>query len=591
MQTLGYEEELPQEEMIEQDHELLKLSDEVLAGLKKDIIQGMSSWQSAISAPQTSWDAWEAMYNDDPNASGVPPEGFEWSHFPLIRPHIRSLVASLMQAVTAHSPWVQMMATRDASIVTEELGPNGELIQKEVPGVEVMSQAAEIVHNVIQKHGGLQAIKMVLRNTFIQGGRGVLYVAPAVDDDELLEMEVIDGRNFCFDPPYVKHLWDERLMMMGHRTFMPLSMVNELIESGELYDVSLAPSSSEAEGMRVSQYTPVAGGEIENQTEHIWTLFKKCSLKKGAPKEWYRIIYAGGAQEILGVYKHDLGYNHYIDFAEEPESNKFIKAGSIAGSLSPIQHMYTNALGTLDLGSQMSAFPYMFAIGMTTTDMFKAKMGQVTSVPHGVQIQVVKTEFDPSTIPLLTEKLEEVAGTITGTSRAGTGGELSQNTTATEAQGYFMAQSKTEQGYINDLACSFERLYATVHMMLLKHPQWAEKVLYGIADGNWVQILEAAVGCRYVLAGNVLTNSVINRQQLAQTLLPLTADPRYGIDLYELGRFTIDTMADGPVKERLQKPKEVVDAEIAQQQAIQFAAMASEGRDSGAGADSGEQTA
>jgi len=225
---------------------------------------------------------------------------------------------------------------------------------------------------------------------------------------------------------------------------------------------------------------------------------------------------------------------------------------------------------------------------MSARDEFKPKVGTITPVPHGVEIQVVQVPFNPSIIPQLLEKLEEVAGTITGTSRASTGGELSSNTTATEAQGYFNAQSKTEQGYLNDIAPSIERLYATVHMMLLTHPEWAQKVLYGIAEDNWPKILEGAVGCRYVLAGNVLRNSIINRQQLVNSLLPLSTDPEFGINKYELARFTIDTMADGAAKTTLQLSKEEVDAQIAQQQAIALAGMVQERAGSGGSAKNGK---
>lgn len=569
------------------DHELLKLDDHTIGQLSKEIRQGLDSWMSTVTQHQTRWDAWEAMYNDDVDSSGQPPEGFKWPHFPLIRPHIRSLVASMTQAITSYSPWVQFVATKDASVMLIEPGPDGEPIPREVPGTEVMSQAAEIVHNVIQKHGAVPILKQVLKNAFIQGGRGIMRVAPSdEEDDAMLVMEAIDARNFCFDPPYIKHLWDERIHMVGHRELVPKHMLDEMIMRGELYDVSLSASSNEAETVRTAEYSFGASNE-DNEAVHLWELYKKCSLKEGEPRRWYRILYAGVSEQILAVYEHELGYQGYIDFAEEPENNKFLKGGSIAGSLSPIQHMYTNALGTLDLGTQMTAFPYIFGIGLSTNE-FKPKVGTITPVPHGVEIQVVQVPFNPSIIPQLLEKLEEVAGTITGTSRASTGGELSSNTTATEAQGYFSAQSKTEQGYLNDIAPSIERLYATVHMMLLTHPEWAQKVLYGIAEDNWPKILEGAVGCRYVLAGNVLTNSVLNRQQLVSSLLPLSSDPEFGINKYELARFTIDTMADGAAKTTLQLSKEEVDAQIAQQQAIALAGMVQERAGSGGGAKNGK---
>jgi hypothetical protein len=73
----------------------------------------------------------------------------------------------------------------------------------------------------------------------------------------------------------------------------------------------------------------------------------------------------------------------------------------------------------------------------------------------------------------------------------------------------------------------------------------------------------------------------MNRQQLVQALLPLTQDPEFGIDKHELGKFIIDTMADGQTKRTLQKPKEEVNAQLQQQAEFQLAQMAQNGRGGG----------
>jgi hypothetical protein len=587
MLTPGYDEPQdemmmePQEEMMEEEeYELLKLSDADLAKFKKEIQMSMMSWTSAVSTLKTSWDSWEAMYSNDPHASGVAPKNFEdrWIHYPLVQPHIRALVASMMQAVTGHTPWVQMVTSRDTTATV----PDDEMGQREMSGVEVMSEAADLIHSVLMKHGALHILKKVLKNAFIQGGRGILHLEPGDDDDAILAMNVIDGRNFCFDPPYIQHLWDERILMMGHRESMPVVLIRERIARGEYYDVQVSPSQADSESMRVSSHSPVAMGDEDSQTEQVWTIYKKCSLKEGDEVSWYKVIGCGqNAETILAVYRHELSYLPYIDFSEEPENNKFYKAGSIAGGLSPIQHSYTNAMNTLDLGNVLQAFPPMLGIGLGDKEPFPLEIGMVHPVPHGIDLQVIQIPFNPGSIPMLIEKFEEIAGTITGTSRAGTGGELSHGTTATEAQGYFNAQSRTEQGYINDLAASFERLFATVHAMLLQHPSWAEKILYGIAEKDWATILQTSVGCRYALAANMLTNGPMNRQQLVQALLPLTQDPEFGIDKHELGKFIIDTMADGQTKRTLQKPKEEVNAQLQQQAEFQLAQMAQNGRGGG----------
>jgi hypothetical protein len=204
---------------------------------------------------------------------------------------------------------------------------------------------------------------------------------------------------------------------------------------------------------------------------------------------------------------------------------------SIGTTLVPIQRTVNNIWSLLVQGGYMSAFPFMVISGAEgiRNKVQKMKAGQVLFESNEVKVQQIRTDFNPSTLPMMLNLAQSLGDSVTGVSRLGQSEALPASTTATAASGMLAAQDASRDSYVEACQTSMSDMFNFILELMATHADQVSTAM----GGKWELLPDDDIRWQDVkvqVTGSGATSSPQLLMQKLQMLIELAKDPNSQLD-------------------------------------------------------------
>jgi hypothetical protein len=164
----------------------------------------------------------------------------------------------------------------------------------------------------------------------------------------------------------------------------------------------------------------------------------------------------------------------------------------------------------------------------------------IDNLMPGAKTEVIRPQFDPSVLPQILQKLEQVVDSLTGIGRLGTGQALPSGATATEASALIQSMQEVKDEYVDAVAPAVAQMWSLAYTFLKIH--YADlKVALGDAICCTEEELLASSIEFEVTGTTQAANSGVLLQKL-QMVLALAAQYPQFINATEVVKQTIQVM-------------------------------------------------
>lgn len=489
--------------------------------------QYVNACDSEKSNVSPRWKEVRGHYNLDITTAGVAVfDDVPGERIPFYRPQCDRVQQSLSQAFYSVEPWAQLQAT---PAYADELGAekavNEALGEDEprpvIPALERTMQAFVEASNLRDQHS------IAFRN-MIHSNCGVLRIR--VSDEGVLCADNIHPENVLFYPIKVSDY--KRVVCIGHRFNLMRFECQEKIDSGEFYKDLDAGQF----GVATKVVDPVGSQptQVVNRDTDLLELYEfniRLKLGKDKKREWYMGVVDAVSGTLLRLEKSPYSRPWYFVFRTSFDEDSMIPMYSLGTTLVPIQRTVNNIWSLLVQGGFMSAFPTLIISGAEglrdKTNRMRA--GQILFENSEVNVQQLRTDFNPSTLPMMLNLAQGLGDAVTGISRLGQSQALPSSTTATAANGMLAAQDASRDSYVESCQTVMSDMFDFILELMATHAADIAKAM----AGKWELLPDDNIRWRDVnvqVTGSGATASPQLLMQKLQMLIELAKDPNSQLD-------------------------------------------------------------
>lgn len=506
---------------------MLKLSQQQRDDIGSSLREYVNACDSEKSNVSPRWKEVRGHYNLDISTAGVQIfDDVPGERIPFYRPQCDRVQQSLSAAFYSVEPWAQLSAAPDYAddieaekVVDEELGIEPK--RPVVPALERTMQAFVENSNLRDQHS------IAFRN-MIHSNCGMLRVR--VEEDGYLCADNIHPENALFYPTKVSDY--KKLLCIGHRFNLMRFECQEKIDSGEYYKDLTAEQFGVAE-KAIDPTSPYPDQVVDRDTDllELYEFNIRLKLTGDKKREWYIGVVDAVSGTLLRLEKSPYSRPWYFVFRTSFDEDSMLPMYSIGTTLVPIQRTVNNIWSLLVQGGYMSAFPFMVISGADglRNKVQKMKAGQVLFESNEVKVQQIRTDFNPSTLPMMLNLAQNLGDGVTGIGRLGQSQNLPTSTTATAANGMLAAQDASRDSYVESCQTVMSDMFDFILELMATHSIDIAPAL----GGKWELLPNDDIRWRDIkvqVTGSGATSSPQLLMQKLQMLIELAKDPNSQLD-------------------------------------------------------------
>lgn len=473
------------------------------------------------------WKEVRGHYNLDITTAGVAIfDDVPGERIPFYRPQCDRVQQSLSAAFYSVEPWAQLQAAPDYAdeieaqkVVNDALGEDAP--RPVIPALERTMQSLVSDSNLRDQHS------IAFRN-MVHSNCGMLRVR--VGDDGVLQADNIHPENVLFYPIKVSDY--KKLLCVGHRFNMMRFECQEKIDRGEFYKDLNANEFGTAQKV-VDPINTQPDQVIDHDTDllELYEFNIRLKLGKDKTREWYIGVVDAVSGTLLRLEKSPYSRPWYFVFRTSFDEDSMIPMYSLGTTLVPIQRTVNNIWSLLVQGGFMSAFPLTVISGAEglRDKVSKMKAGQVMFESNEVKMQQIRSDFNPTTLPMMLNMAQGLGDAVTGISRLGQSQTLPSSTTATAANGMLAAQDASRDSYVESCQTVMADMFDFILELMATHSADISKAM----AGKWELLPDDNIRWRDVIVqvtGSGATSSPMLLMQKMQMLIELAKDPNSGLD-------------------------------------------------------------
>jgi hypothetical protein len=284
---------------------------------------------------------------------------------------------------------------------------------------------------------------------------------------------------------------------------------------------------------------------IDNSTDllELYEFNVKLKLAGDKKREWYIGVVDAISATLLRLEKSPYSRPWYFVFRTNFDEDSMIPMYSLGTTLVPIQRTVNNIWSLLVQGGYMSAFPFMVISGAEglRNKVQKMKAGQVLFESNEVKVQQIRTDFNPSTLPMMLNLAQGLGDAVTGISRLGQSQPLPSSTTATAANGMLAAQDASRDSYVESCETAMSDMFDFILELMATHSDQISKAM----AGKWELLPDDNIRWRDVkvqVTGSGATSSPQLLMQKLQMLIELAKDPSSQLDAKSVIEMLIEAL-------------------------------------------------
>ena len=435
-----------------------------LASLAENHLQ--ASYSDKGSLPQR-WKDLRSMVAGESGAAGSSPSGEAPNkviQFPLLGIHVNRVASAAVTALTAADPWV-------SALFKDPIKGRG-LAQ----GMQVIMESSGWDRVMIRLLHDLALFRRSICRTNI---------TPTGIKHEPIALE-----NFIASPNYAENLMS--LACHGHKFTLPQWQIKERQQQGIYFEdhTDLAPDNepeTRRNEMLQGSSQQILASTVDDNWLPIGLAHLIMSVNVGGEMVRLRVLVVTNGNHILRIEKYPYQHSEYWTMGS-PLDATFWPDSSPAAALQLVQDSYTTLLNTGVEGSEMAAFPMIFAnIG---TEKKRIQAGQIHSTVDPSSVQVTSIPFRADTIMPILDKLESTTEAVMGSAPAGLAQEYKSGTTAAEVLATVEGQRQRDQSFLTMAAHGIEDQYAGLHELCQKHAPLIAKVYGRRLDDSFFEALD-----------------------------------------------------------------------------------------------------
>ena len=497
----------------------VKLTDDELHALTIALCDQVDASENAKGRVKARWDSVQHIYACDEQSSTLRLiDGWK----PVIRPLYRQKADKISNLVRSAyfsiKPWAQLIDSSGSEPVND-------------------------VENTLQAFMEDSNLKTVCRDALldmVHHNCGVLKCHTT--EEGQLDATSVRPYDMMFYPCQVKD--QTRCKTIGHRSSLMRWEIDELVRSKvyrkdvDVAKLGLASTAIAQDAIEVHTAATVA----DDDEIAFWELCTKLKLAGDSKREWIIVCLETESRQILSIERYPYSTPWYFVFKTSTKEKTMFPRDSLGGVFQHLQLNYNDIHTVIFQGSLMAAFPTAFISGgMLTNKVTTYKPGQLIETGDDIKVQYIETRFNPGSLGAESEKIEEIADSLAGTSQLASSENLNPNTSATAVHGLLNADSENKDNYVENVETTFQMLFRYLLELLEVHAP----AISARMGPKWEIQPDANVDRRTIdvqpTGGGATTDPRFLTQKLAM-LQQMSQDPNSTLDPVKVQRKSIETL-------------------------------------------------
>lgn len=394
------------------------------------------------------WTRLRAIHDCEESTSQVQLiEGMKTYVLPLSRTKADRIVGAVVDGITGIDPYVQVFDGGNLNANLDDVERDLMTLAQDAGDEEALRQGAE---DAFLTNTGVWRVRPLLADR--------VYDLPQVEDGTQrvtrLDWEAIDPMDVCCYPPYFGSFAAAKTV--GHRWSELLYRVRQDMRVGRYFDVDLKGGDNPMRGREADDaYAPQRPSD---EFVELWEVITELEIEGKTGR--YLCVVALSEQKLLSIQPYPYSTPWYVEVRFERERKRIFPNSSVAQRLQGLQLAYSDAFTAMVQASYASIGPITILTGgglMSKVQQLKPFM--MIESPADVKVQSISANPQVGALPQSIEKIEEVADSLSGINRNGTGQQLPASTTATEVDALNQAQNEAKDQYTQVVAGSVERVF------------------------------------------------------------------------------------------------------------------------------------
>jgi hypothetical protein len=420
---------------------------EKIAKLARRVVQEVEAVEAATSEIMQRWERNTRLYNLDPSLVLNPkPEAVTTYAMPIMRQKTNRMVGSVFSALTNSVTYVQVSNDSVELDVKKSIQADLTMLAKE--GNFESALYTTLIHSALTNCGVIRTTPQIVKigeDEFFQG-----FTFDVIRADQLI----------CY-PNKVFSL--EEAKTVGHKFQLPIWIIEQRQAEG-IYDADVTVLASGADEddnnlgpMKKTHDTDAV--EINDGMVELYSVITR-SNHEGKWDRYQMTIVAETAQ-VLRCEPWEYEYINYHNFRLTRSESDVIGDDCFGNLLQGLNMAHQDLVALAVAGAMITAFPPLAIIGGSLDSKTKqygpAEIFEFEN--GGVEFVSIPITFNGQVIPMLLEKIEEMADAVSGISRVSSSQSVPGSTKATTINALTESDRQRMDQYVSIAAEGFVSLF------------------------------------------------------------------------------------------------------------------------------------
>lgn len=419
---------------------------EAVEALARRVCQEAQAVENANSSILTRWQRNTRLYNLDPSLVSNPkPKAVPTYAMPIMRQKTNRLVGSVFSSLTSGVSYVQ--ATNDSVELPVKKAIQADLTMMAKEGDFESSLYTTLIHAALTNCGVIRTIPEYR-------------VVDGVEYFQKFTYDVIRADQLICYPNDVYTL--EEAKTVGHKFSLPIWVIKQRQSEGIYQDVDVLPTTYSQDDQNLgpikktqnTEPVQIDDGDVDLLSVITW------SDHEGMAQRYVMTI-VKETSAVLRIQPWEYEHINYSNFRLTRSESAVIGDDSFGNLLQGLNMAYNDLMGIAVAGAIITAFPPAAIIGGTLDSQTKEYgAAELLEFPNGgVSFASIPITFNGQVIPMLLEKIEEMADAVSGISRVSSSQSVPGSTKATTVNALTEADRQRMDQYVSIAAEGFLKVF------------------------------------------------------------------------------------------------------------------------------------